>query len=318
MRSHLGGTVQVDQREHCHSNDGEHEDEKHEEQTERSHSRSRIDQGLEDLIELGILFDEPEDTADSEGSQDGAHDLDVFADSEPAEAQNDKGGDHDGEIEEIPAIGEVVLLLSNYLHDGFNGEDGDEDVVDHLDDWLVRLWLHVPIESEDEGVANDTGEDKDVEGGMLRHNNHRVSYLAVSLGLEDFLGLGAMAEKLNFDPGALRLREQLVERKELLLRVESLNDHTDEELNEEEADNDHQDHRVDNDERTVVLDGLIVGSHSIDRVPHDIDPAFSRLDRQQGEQTIQGVVEVEVWLDPLATIVITVPHGFHILQLLLH
>ena len=48
-----------------HANDCKHKDQKHEEKTERCHGWCCIQQCLEDLLQLLLLFDQAEDTADS-------------------------------------------------------------------------------------------------------------------------------------------------------------------------------------------------------------------------------------------------------------
>ena len=45
----------------------------------------------------------------------------------------------------------------------------------------------------------------------------------------------------------------------------------------------------------------------VDGVPHDSDPALSSLYRKDGEHRVKGGVEVQVGVDPFASVVKTVP-----------
>ena len=115
------------------------------------------------------------------------------------------------------------------------------------------------------------------------------------------------------DPRQLLAGEVTVSLEDLLLVVERLDDHTDEELHEEHANEDNQDHRVENHEWVAVLLRLVVGADGVDRAPHDIDPPFGSLNRQKREHTCKGRVEVESGFDPFATVVVTVPHRLDVL-----
>ena len=110
----------------------------------------------------------------------------------------------------------------------------------------------------------------------------------------------------------------MVSAHKFLLTIEGLGDDTDKELNEKQADADYEDHCVHDHKDVVILDRLFIRSNSINRVKHDIDPALSSLNCDEGKQTIVGSVEVEVGLDPFTTIIVAVPHIFDVLNLLLH
>ena len=100
---------------------------------------------------------------------------------------------------------------------------------------------------------------------------------------------------------------------ELLLSVEGLGDDTDEELHEEHAHADDEHHRVGDHEEVVLRDWAVVRRNGVDGAPHDVDPAFSRLDGDQREHTRQSRVKVELRHDPLSSVVVAVPHGDNIL-----
>ena len=197
------------------------------------------------MLQLLLLLDQTEDTADSERAQDGSQDSNAVTDAGPVEDQDyDCAGDN-SEIENIPAISEVVLSLSNDLHDGFNSEDDHEDVVDDVDRCLIRLWLHIPVESENERVSYDARHYEKVEVAMLSEVNAPVSdHPVVAVCLELPLRYEIHVIQLDGYPGHLLACERAVTTEELLLAVKGFNDHTDEEFHEEHADEYDQDHRV--------------------------------------------------------------------------
>ena len=123
---------------------------------------------------------------------------------------------------------------------------------------------------------------------------------------------------MNLRVAQLCTREHTVALQNFLLIVECFDDHTDKKLHEEHANDNNQDHTVDDEWGIVVLNWLVVGSYSVDHGPHDVDPALSRLDSHQSEQTMESCVEVEIRSRPFATIIDAVPHRLNILYLLLH
>mmetsp|Transcript_13321 Transcript_13321/g.18158 ORF Transcript_13321/g.18158 Transcript_13321/m.18158 type:complete len:228 (+) Transcript_13321:1085-1768(+) len=227
MLIHLTGIPNVDEGELGHADDREHENEKHEKQAERGHRWGGIQQRLKNFLQLLLLLDEAENATNSQRAQDCAENLQIFADASPSNAQNDDCADNNGEIEDIPAFPEVVDALCDELENGFDREDDHESVVEDLEHVLVTLRLHVPVETEHEGVAEDANHDEQVEVAMLCHDNHEVAKLAVS-GLKALLWLDHGGEHVDASVAQLRTLQVTVALHDLLLRVKGLDDHTDE------------------------------------------------------------------------------------------
>ena len=238
-----------------------------------------------------LLLDQTEDTSNSKRAQDGAEDRNRFTNASPLKTENDNSEDYDGEIEEIPAVTEVQFALGNDLNDRFNGEDGHKGVVDDLDGEFEIFRLHVPVESEHKGVSHDTDHDEHVKGGCFSQNDALVSKPAVP-GLELSLRLHFQGHELDSDPSSLRALQGGIATEECTLVVESLNDDTGKELEEEHANDDDEHHRVGDHKDVGVLFRLIVWVNSINRVPHDVDPTLSSLNGDQGEKTGECRIEV--------------------------
>ena len=264
MLTHLTGVLEVDKGELSHAYDSEHENEEHQEKSETTHRGRRTDQCLENLLQLLLLFDESEDTTNSQRTQNGAENSDAFTEAGPVYREDyDCTHDH-GEIEQVPVVLKVVFLLRDDLHDGFNGEDDHEDVVYDLNRVLVRIWLHVPVEAEDERVCHNANHNEHVEEGMLRHCDAEVSQpCIVARRYELPLRFCIQCNQRDGNPRELLATKGPVATQKLLLIVECLNDHTNEELHEEHADKDNENHRVDIEEGIVILLRLIVW---VDRV----------------------------------------------------
>ena len=102
-----------------------------------------------------------------------------------------------------------------------------------------------------------------------------------------------------------------------MLLVERLDDHTDEQLHEQHANEDDEEHRVEDHDWAIVELGLIVRLDSVDRAPQDAGPPFRRLNCQKREHAIQRRVEVETRLGPFAAVAVAVPHSLNVLVNLL-
>lgn len=105
---------------------------------------------------------------------------------------------------------------------------------------------------------------------------------------------------MQFKPRSLSFIDHVVEADVLFLIGVCLNDNANEHINEEKAEEHDQNHE-DNDVDLIEASfGLAIDSHSIDRVPHQADPAFTRLEDEQCEHASQRIVEVHRRADPLA------------------
>ena len=143
-----------------------------------------------------LLFDEAEDTTDTKSTEDGAKNLKILTDTSPSNGQNHNSSSNYDEIEQIPAIFEVVTSLSNNLQNGFNCEDNHEGIVENLKHVFVDLRLHVPVEAEDESVQENTNHDEQVKVLVLCDDDHKVTGLAIS-GLEAPFWFGCDGNQVN-------------------------------------------------------------------------------------------------------------------------
>ena len=207
--------------------------------------------------------------------------------------------------------------MGDDLHDCFHGEDDHESVVEYLENVLELLALHVPDEAQHECVAHDTDHDEGVEGPTVGGTDEEITECTV-VSLQSLLRLLNGAHLVYAREGKLRAPEHTIPLHDLLLIVEGLCDHTDEELDEEHADDDDEDHGVDDHENVVILLRLVVGTNSVNRVPHDVDPTFGRLDRHKCQQTVEGCVEVEVRCGPHTAVINAIPLRLDILDSLSH
>ena len=116
-----------------------------------------------------------------------------------------------------------------------------------------------------------------------------------------------VAHQLDLDPFLLLLGQQVVFVDLFFFFVEGLDDDTDEEVQEKQVNQDF-DENTENNKDGLVLDyrlHVLVGG--VDLRPHVVDPAFRGLEAEEGEDTAQGVVEVEVVVYPFTAVVKTVP-----------
>ena len=171
MLIHLRCTFQVNETELGHTNDREHENEKHEKQAERGHRWCSLQQSFEDFLQLLLLLDQSENTTDSQRPQDSSHNFQLLTHAGPVNDQ-DNGRENDyGEIEDVPTIFEVHDALGDQFYNCFNSEDGHEDVINDCDGHLVVFWLHVPIEGQKSCVSHDRNHNEHVEAIVLRYND---------------------------------------------------------------------------------------------------------------------------------------------------
>lgn len=150
-----------------------------------------------------LLFDQAEDTTDTKSTEDGAKNLKILTNTSPCNSQNHNSSNNNDEIEQIPAIFEVVTSLSNNLENGFNCEDNHEGIVENLEHVFVDLRLHVPVKAEDESVHENTNHDEHVKVLVLCDDDHEVTGLAIG-GLEAFFRFSRDGNQVNLSVTELR------------------------------------------------------------------------------------------------------------------
>ena len=140
---------------------------------------------------------------------------------------------------------------------------------------------------------------------MPRHFDAVVPQAVVRTDLRERLDL--VRHDLQLEPGTLGFVDHVVEADVLFLVGVSLNDDANEHVDEEEAE-EHDQHHEDNDVELIEASfRLTIDTRGIDRVPHQADPAFTRLEDEQREHASQRIVEVHWRTDPLAAKVKAVP-----------
>ena len=160
MVAHLVSSVQVDGPELRDANDGEHKHQEHQEEAKGTHCWSRLDQRTEDDLQLFGLFDKSEDPTNPECSEDGGGHAQVGSHwQEALHDQDEDGEDHNSEIKDVPSVFEVGAPHGEDLDDSLKCESRHEEVVDVFEWQRIEVWLHVPIEGENQSVQQDQNHD---------------------------------------------------------------------------------------------------------------------------------------------------------------
>ena len=116
---------------------------------------------------------------------------------------------------------------------------------------------------------------------------------------------------IAFDHGfavlVLKISHEVVVREFLLFLIESVDDDTDEEIQDEERAYNHEEHAEEDEARVLISAWHLMNLRGVDRVPHDIHPTFRRHHTKHRHHGIHYVVKVSALVDPFAAIVKTIP-----------
>ena len=78
------------------------------------------------------------------------------------------------EVEDVPRLLKVPDAHSDYLEDGFDRKDASERVVQLVENRLLRVAHAVPIETKNHTIADDHGDDEEVEERVGHEREHAV------------------------------------------------------------------------------------------------------------------------------------------------
>ena len=265
MVAHLVSSVQVDGPELRDANDGKHKHQEHQEEAKGTHGWSRLDQRTEDDLQLFGLFDKSEDPTNPECSEDGGGHAQVGSHwQEALHDQDEDGEDHNSEIKDVPSVFEVGAPHGEDLDDSLKCESRHEEVVDVFEWQRIEVWLHVPIEGENQSVQQDQNHDCQVKELMTGEPDGCTPQATVPLQLKFNLRFQFESHKLDLDPTPLGSLQQSIEAESLLLTVVGLNDHSNEQVEEEHANDDDDNHHVNDHPVIEAFYWLHVWTHSVD------------------------------------------------------
>ena len=144
------------------------------------------------------------------------------------------GGEHNREVEDAPAVFEVCLPEPDHLHKHLNRVDHCEDVVQDLED-VDDLLLHsVPGHGKYYSVEADADKDEHLEDSVLGDARHLITELVACFD-HGFHRSEPVALDQNFTVFVLQVSHEVITREFLLLNIESVDDDTDEEVEDKEA-----------------------------------------------------------------------------------
>lgn len=110
--------------------------------------------------------------------------------AQPTCVPTHNGEDDNHEVEDVPAVGEVVVAQGSYLDNTLACEDGDKKQVDLGQDVDLLRALVICLHHHGHHVQADEKHDGDIEG-LLGHNvEHEALVLVLKGGAEDRLSRG--------------------------------------------------------------------------------------------------------------------------------
>mmetsp|Transcript_1264 Transcript_1264/g.2199 ORF Transcript_1264/g.2199 Transcript_1264/m.2199 type:complete len:1121 (-) Transcript_1264:862-4224(-) len=281
--------VQGHRAEELHGRDRVDEEHQEEQGGHVAQPHQRAEQRLEELVEgLGAAH-QPRHAPDAEGADDGGDGADAGA-KDPVEQQAQVGGQHDGEIEAVPAFLEVRLAQGEQLDHRLHCEHQREEIVDVLQGHPVGHSLAIVLHAHHHRVRTDANHDGRVE-------------LAVALDLVAALAEGGVirrpiqAHGLQLRDDLLRLHEQLLLLGEhhkvrvhtLLLEV--VDDHTHKQVHHQVGPEEDEDPEEPDPVGVVVPHGLVPGRPRVHGGQHHVHPGLGRADLPEGLQREAHVVE---------------------------
>ena len=93
----------------------------------------------------------------------------------------------------------------------------------------------------------------------------------------------------------------------VFFQIESVQDDTDEKIENEQEAKDHEDDKEDDVSDLVVSLRRLMDRCGIDSQPHDLVPPFSSHHRKHSDHRVAYIIEVGIVNNPFTTIIIAVP-----------